>query len=60
MPSEQLETVNVKLVPEDPLMEKVHPVAVPEFEKSEFDKPVTWALKVIEKEKLELELVGVA
>ena len=36
VPFPQDETVSVKLVPDDALIEKTQPVAVPAFEKSEF------------------------
>jgi hypothetical protein len=42
VPSPHELTVSVKLVPEDALTEKEHPVAVPAFEKSAFAIPVTF------------------
>lgn len=42
VPSLQEETVNVKLVPDDALIENTQPVAVPELEKSVFAIPVTF------------------
>ena len=42
VPSLQLLTVRVKLVPDDALTEKLQPVAVPEFEKSPFATEFTF------------------
>jgi hypothetical protein len=60
VPSLQLETVNVKLVPDAPLIEKTHPVAVPAFEKSASATEFTFCEKVREYEMAELvfDLVG--
>jgi len=59
VPSEQLLTVRVKLVPELALTEKLHPVADPALLKSEFATVSTFCEKVIEKVMLEFVLVGV-
>jgi hypothetical protein len=44
VPALQDETVRVKLVPDDALIENEQPVAVPEFEKSPSAMPVTFWL----------------
>ena len=59
VPSLHEETVKVKLVPEDALAEKAHPVAVPAFEKSEFATEFTFCEKVKEYEMAEVVLVQV-
>ena len=59
VPTPQEETVNVKLVPDDALIEKVQPAAVPAFVKSPFSIPVTFCDITIEYVKALAELVGV-
>jgi hypothetical protein len=59
VPSPQEEIVRVNVLPEDALMEKVHPVAVPAFEKSEFATLLTICEKVIEYEIDDDVFVGV-
>ena len=48
VPSPQLLTVNVKVLPEEALMENEQPVAVPEFVKSAFETELTFCEKVRE------------
>ncbi len=59
VPSPQLETVRVNVVPDDPLIENVHPDAVPAFEKSEFATLLTFCEKVMAYEIEDEVLVGV-
>jgi hypothetical protein len=53
------ETVKVKLLPDEALIEKVQPVAVPALEKSALATEFTFCEKVIAKSIAELVLVGV-
>jgi hypothetical protein len=48
VPSLQLLTVNVKVLPEDALIANEQPVAVPEFVKSAFETELTFCEKVSE------------
>jgi hypothetical protein len=58
VPSLQEETVKVKLVPDEALIEKLQPVAVPALEKSPFATESTDCENAIEKSIGEVVFVG--